>query len=441
MAWFTRDVTRTLMAHVPVVFLGLGASILTARVLGPEDRGIYALCFMILNTGIFFAALSLGQSVTYHIGRRKIAADRVLGGALLLVALLGALLLAALRLGEPVFLRYFEQLRHDAMLLVALIAPLMLINTALNDFFRGMDRLDFFNTCRILRPALRFGALAAAFALGGGLLEALQAVLLSELLVLPLQLAFLLRLCRPSFSGTRSIVGALAGFGARLEAAAAIGQVDYRVAGFVVAYFTASDQLAFFAIAEGLVTQLMALPTLVAVVLLPKIARQDDAEASWMTSAACRSTLFVVAAVALLIAAVSQPLIHLLYGSDYLPTAIVLVALLPVAIGRAGTRILTRYIVIANRLRILAFANATTLVVHVALLLILVPSGGIVGAAVATSVTYILRLAIVVGAFARLTGIPVRETLFVNRADIERLLRAGRDALSLRALRPTDGSD
>jgi O-antigen/teichoic acid export membrane protein len=317
----------------------------------------------------------------------------------------------------------------------------MLANAALTDFFRGMDRLDFFNACRTLRPTLRFGALAAAFALGGGLLEALQAVLLSELLALPIQLAILLRLCRPSFSGARSIAAALASFGARLEAAAAIGQVDYRVAGFIVAFYTASDQLAFFAIAESLVTQLMALPTLVGTVLLPKIARQDDAEASRMTSATCRSMLFVIASVALLIAATSQPLIHLLYGSDYLPTAIVVVALLPVAIGRAGAGILSRYIVVVNRLRILAFANAATLVVHTALLLLLVPSGGIVGAALATSVSYILRLAIVVGAFARLAGIPARETLLVNRADIDRLLRASREALSLRAVRPAGSGD
>ena len=103
----------------------------------------------------------------------------------------------------------------------------------------------------------------------------------------------------------------------------------------------------------------------------------------------------------------------------YLPSAGVVVALLPVAVARAGVRILSRYLLVANRVRVLAVASAATVVLHAALLLALVP-----------------WLGIVVAAFRRLAPVPLREVLLVDRADLGRLLRAGREALSLRALRP-----
>lgn len=439
MAWFTRDVTRTLMAQGPVVAFGLIASVLTARVLGPEARGEYALCFMIVNTTVFFAQLHLGQSVVYHIGRHRLSASPALGATLALVVVIGGLVLAGLHAASPWLLKEFSGLTLEPLSVIALAAPLMLANSVLTDFFRGIDRLDLFNACRLLTPVLRVIGLASAFLLGGDLLEALYAILIVEIVILPVQLILLLRLVKPRFERLASISTSFLDFGARMVGASAIGQVDHRVSGFIVAYYLASDQLAFFNIAEGLVSNLMALPTLVGDVLLPKIARQGEAEAARMTAATCRSTLFVTALVSLVIAVLSHLIVIGLYGAEYQPAALVVVALLPVAVGRAGVRILSRYVMVINRLRVLVYANAITLTVHVLLLLVLVPSGGIVGAAIATSITYALRFVIVCGAFRSLSGLGLRETLIVDREDLARLVRAGLDAVTLRALRASDG--
>jgi O-antigen/teichoic acid export membrane protein len=183
----------------------------------------------------------------------------------------------------------------------------------------------------------------------------------------------------------------------------------------------------------------LALPTLVGSVLQPKIARQGEGEAARMTAATCRSSLFVALAICAAIALVVRPLVQALYGAAYLPAAGVVVALLPVAVARAGVRILSRYLLVANRVRVLAVASAATLVLHALLLLALVPPLGITGAALATSASYAAQLALVVAAFRREVPVPLRELLVVDRADLARLARAGLDALSLRALRPAGG--
>ena len=292
-----------------------------------------------------------------------------------------------------------------------------------------------------LNPGIRIAALAAAFATGGRLDEALLAVIVGEVAFLAISLAILLARTRPVFDGTPAIAGSLLKFGARLEGAAIIGQVDLRIAGFIVAYFAAADQLAFYAIAEGLVFYVVTIPTLVGQVLLPKIAREDAEVAADMTAAACRSTLFVTSGMLLVLGAVSHPLLGLLYGEEYLPAAMILVVLLPVALGRSGLRILGRYIIVSNHLYWIGAANAASLAAHVALLVHWVPTYGVIGAAAATSVSVMLRFAILVAAFRRLTDVGLLEILLVRGDDITRIWRAGLDILSLRALRSSPKGD
>jgi len=436
MPWFTRDVVRTLLAQGPVLAFGLATSVLTARALGPEARGLWALCFMIANSAVFAASLHVGQALVFYVGRRGLAPGRALGALLLLVGALGAAVGAGLWLLEAPLLALFDELRPEALRLASLLAPLMLANASMTEFFRALDRLALFNLCRTLEPASRLVALALAFALGAGLEGALLAAAAAEAAILPVQIAIALRLARPELAGGARAAGPILAYGARVQVAMALGHVDQRLSGFIVAYYAAASELAFYSIAEGLVTSVLAIPTLVGSVLQPKIARQGDVEAARMTAATCRSSLFVSLALCAGIALAIRPLVRGLYGAAYLPSAGVVVALLPVAVARAGVRILSRYLLVTNRVRVLAVASAATVGLHAALLLALVPWLGIVGAALATSGSYAVQLALVVAAFRRLAPVPLREVLLVDRADLGRLVRAGREALSLRALRP-----
>lgn len=426
---FHRDLAGTLLAQGPVLACGLATSVLTARALGPEVRGAWALCFLIANSCVALAELGLGASLVYHVGRRGLAPGSALAALLPLVALLSTAVFAAIRLLEAPLLGLFAALAPEALHLAGLLAALMLANSLLTEFFRALDRLDLFNLCRGLGPASRLAALALAFALGARLESALLAAVAAEAGLLPIQLALALRQARPAPREAAGAAGPLLAYGIRVQGAVALGLVDQRLSGFIVAYFALAAELAFFAIAEGLVLAVLAVPTLIGNVLHPKIARASDADAARLTAATCRSTVFLALVLCASIAAVVRPLVQVLYGAEYLPSATVVVALLPVALARSGMRILSRYLLIANRVRTLAVASAITLAVHAALLLALVPAQGILGAALATSAAYAAQLALVAVAFRGSTGISLRELLVVERADLTRLADLGRQAL------------
>ena len=77
---------EAMQTHVPlalhhrpwrVFFLGLGTGIITARLLGPHDRGLFALLLLLPQTLVAFAKMGVAQANVYHIRKRHVPIETV----------------------------------------------------------------------------------------------------------------------------------------------------------------------------------------------------------------------------------------------------------------------------------------------------------------------------------------------------------------------------
>lgn len=424
MARFSRDLFLTLGTQILSIGVGVGSGVLTARVLGPEHRGIYSLCITLGMTVASMASFELGPSAIYQIARLRAPAGRVVAAVVALGAALGTLVAAALWLGRPLVFRAFDALSAEPLLWVALLIPLALLDTTLSQVFRATNRFVLFNAHALLLPGLQLAALAAAFLAGGGLVEALQAIVASQAVVLLFTALALWVVARPRLRGSRALWGPMFRYGARIEAASVLGYLQLRISLFLVAYYLSPEDIAFYAIADALVGRLLTIPNTIGTVLLPKIAAESDATAADMTAAVSRSTLFLMVGTALALGAVAVPLVDLLYGAEYLPSVAPLWALLPLAVFRSGSRVLTRFLLATNHTSILVGLNVIALVAHVGLLLVLVPRYGTVGAAAAASAGYMMHTVGCVLVFRSISSIGVTRVLLVGRADLGLMLDA-----------------
>jgi O-antigen/teichoic acid export membrane protein len=159
-----------------------------------------------------------------------------------------------------------------------------------------------------------------------------------------------------------------------------------------------------------------------------------------MTAATTRITLLLMAGVGAGLALLSYPIVLVLFGREFAAAAPVLAALQPLAVVQAGSRILSRYFVASNRTRGLAVASAVSPALQIPLLFLLTARFGAAGAAAAASVASAASFAVLVFAFARLSGLPLRAAVVPVRADLIRISRVFRDAVTLRALRPAGGA-
>ena len=76
---FTKDTLITLIAKVLLLVLGIGTSIIVARVLGPGGKGIYSLAILFPTLLITFTNLGIGPASVYFIGQKKYTSKEVFG--------------------------------------------------------------------------------------------------------------------------------------------------------------------------------------------------------------------------------------------------------------------------------------------------------------------------------------------------------------------------
>ena len=66
-----KESSLTFFTKVFTAFLGFLVVIVTARILGPEGRGIYAFLENMINLAVLFGCFGVGTANVYFLGRKK----------------------------------------------------------------------------------------------------------------------------------------------------------------------------------------------------------------------------------------------------------------------------------------------------------------------------------------------------------------------------------
>ena len=407
----------------------LAAGVMTARVLGPDARGLYSLCVAVVTTAGLFGSLEIGQSMVFFRGRRNVPESALAGAVLLVPLVLSVLTLAAIALAWPLLSRALGVLPPELLYLALGLIPISLSGAALRQVFRAFDDFTRFNALRVGVPISRVVFLGGAFLMGAGVRGVLLALFASEVLVFAVGLVILVRRTRPDFRIGLRLVPGLMRFGARLESATALGYASNHLTVFAIAAVMSAEEIAYYAIADGLVQQLSALPMIIGTVMLPKITGESESSGAEMSATTHRVTLALMALLCIAVSGLGSLLITGLYGDVYAPAVAILGGLLTGAFFHSGSRVLYPYFVSANRIELQVGIQAVTLTLHVALLVYWIPSYGIAGAAWALASARALRWILSLGAVRVLTGIPLHRIVLIRPSDIRSIWVAGREQL------------
>jgi O-antigen/teichoic acid export membrane protein len=112
-------------------------------------------------------------------------------------------------------------------------------------------------------------------------------------------------------------------------------------------------------------------------------------------------------------------MIPLLFGAQYRASIPAFLILLPGMVFYMVYRVVARFFVATDRQQANIASELTSLATNVGLNLWLIPKYGILGAALASLVSYTLSATFILTAFRIATGIGVRRMLVVDRADLE----------------------
>ena len=438
---------RLLAFRVFTVAALLAITVLTARWLGPEGRGVYALVVLASGIGVTFLG-GLGSALAYQISNRGRPQRTVVANAVALALGIGVLSL----LGTIVVYLVSDDASLWWLVVAGAAQPPLLVGTALTWALLAADDHPNYNRAIVAPSALTLLFLIALLGPGqlagdgpSSVLRALVAWLLAQCGTVLWLLWLGRRRWLPLALGAVTpggITGMLA-FGMQTGMADLISFFNYRVDLFVLGLFRGTDEVGVYSVAVQIAEGLWFISSAIGVAIYARVGQLSREEAAELTARSMRHAIFVIAVLAVASMAVARLAIPLVFGTDYADAVVAFWLLAPgiviFGLGRIFSTFFTNGL---GRPRVPLTIAATSLSISVPLCFLLIPSLGMNGAAIATTVSYTAAMVLAIVLFSRETGIPPLQMLLVNGDDLRGYLRFGRrmlTALGSRSGRPLRG--
>ncbi len=426
----SRSALRNFAVRLSQAAVALVTSIVVTRALGVADKGAFALLMLAPLLGARLT--SLGTEAALVVRGSRVSLARRIAHGVAIVLLCGAVGMAAVLGLEFAGILPGRELAGSALLFAAaLMLPLNLTIYVLNGLLRGAGLLRAYDRGLLVGPVVQLPAVVALLCgLGWGIKGAFLASLLATAATVSYLLFCVWQMIRAE-TGTGSgrflelprLQPDMLRFGLQEHAGNLAQHLNLRLDLLLVGVFLGPLATGIYTVAIALAEIVWFVPDAVGTVLLPRIARGDPGSARAAAASACRISLAAATPVACIIGAAGSLLIRILYGSAFLPAWLPLLGLLPGTLLLTVSKVLSKYLSGVGRPALAARASGYSLIATILLDLLCIPLWGLIGAAIATTLSYGVHAAVCTQAFRRLTGAPLPEILLPRRDDIARLMR------------------
>jgi O-antigen/teichoic acid export membrane protein len=402
----TMNAAVRLIVDVSGFMVGTMAAIVTARWLGPADRGTFSAITYVAGLIAAAATLGLGDAAIVEINRRGISLGRAVSATTAAVLILGAAGAALLVAVLHVMLASTWGHVRTAVLLAALGVPITTIFLALTQVVNAGERIVLTSMTALAVGLLNTAALAVFIpVLGLGLTGGVVATIGASAIgvgVLILALGHQRRHLRPRWD--REYLSRAARFGLAIQVATILWSLTGR-ADLIVVYMISGHAWA----GEYSIALTLSMITAYAAHAIiyggfPRLAGLSRDDARMLTGRMFRVGVVVAAGVGLLLAAAAPFIVPLAFGSTYGASVLPTVLLMPGAILYSGQLILTRAAAADGDPKLLVRSFGVNTAVMLLLDALAVPLAGTTGAAIASSLGSAVGLWVCLAHFARLEG-------------------------------------
>jgi O-antigen/teichoic acid export membrane protein len=419
---FLRNATGVLLTSVGESALGFATSIVLARWFSVEDRGLYAIAITFGTTLVVIARLGLPVSSIYRIRRIGSPPAEVASATLVLSALLTAAVMAIAWAFQPALSHLLLDDGPRALFVAALATvPSGILHKVLEGLARGLDRFTLANTYSLAANLLSMAAVVLVLAVGPG--DVVTTLLAYAAARTAVALLFLVSVLRISGFALRARLDELLGslsFAMKSYMQLLAGQLHERVDIILLASLLADTHaVAFYTIAVGMIDRLKLIPEAIASALFPSLSSLPHAEGARFTGYVARHTLLWVGLALAALGIVAPWILPLLYGEPYAASVAPFLILLPAMAFHSLYKVIARYFMAVDRQNVNIYTQGVALALNVGLNLWLIPSLGIVGAALSSLASYALESLLITAAFLWHSGLRAGAAFAPRRADFE----------------------
>ncbi len=420
--------TLSFIASLLTFLASFITSIIIARTLGPEFKGIYTLTLYASSLVIAFCNLGLNGAITYFTASQKYSSAQMftlsVSGGLILSLIGGGIfyLIYDLFLINNILAGSDPRLIQWAMLGL----PLSLVTSFLSNLLLGQQRMLAYNLVNVIRVISNLVFQLISSALSGGVSGAVIAWLAANGVSLLLALWYVrptidFRLHQP----WKKLLPESLSYGGRSYLANVLQFFNLRLDSFLVNFYQGAAAVGQYTTSVSSAEFLWYVPNAVSVALYPKVSSVDKPTANRITPQACRQTLLIVILSAIAFGLLGGFLIVAFYGQAFQPAVMPFMLLLPGMVGVTVQKIISADLSGRGKPQYAAFTAGVTVCLTVILDVALIPIYSINGAAIASSIAYITGSVMAVIWYTRETGAQVGTLLIPRLEDFRYIFNRG----------------
>jgi O-antigen/teichoic acid export membrane protein len=407
---------RTYVFRIATGISGILIGIFIARFLGPAGKGYYSGVFLFYNTFTVIAG-TLGPAITYQISRLKVSPKVVFLTASLYSCGVGILAI----IGFWVFTLFKPGFHPGMIWLVVSVTPLTLIVTNLNGLFQGLNRIITLNWIGIAAGFLQLTLLcigflgfrinvqvAIIFWLVGQLTTFIAGLWVSREFWWPLHLHLV------SFPLLKELLT----FGSQISLGSLIGILNSRIDSFLVLAFLRTKQYGLYSVAVNAAELLWYASGAISVAICAHVGTATLKRAGQLTAKAVRHTLLINIPLAVLMWSVSW-FIPFVYGERFAASMLPYQIMLPGILAYSIASIFSTYF--TNQLgkpKFPLLISTVSMLIDLGVSLLLIPRWGLLGGALANTLSYCLSISLLIAIFCKKAGISLVELFRITQEDI-----------------------
>ncbi|MCK4330050.1 polysaccharide biosynthesis C-terminal domain-containing protein [candidate division WOR-3 bacterium] len=414
-----------LITKVILFFLSIFLSVLVVRLIGAEGKGILSVVYTFFGISVSFGFLSLGSGLIYYASKRGKKEIYINSG--LIYSLLVSILLIILSL---IFRNYFKNLFFKSIPIkyfyfgIGLIFLYCIgkITTALT---RVMERPVIYNSALLINKIVYIFCLIGFWISKINITVSTVIISLAiSLIVGEIYILFKFREYLSISSVKLNAIGKMLSFGIKEHIGVIAQKLNLKLDILIMSALLLPRDIGIYSIAVLFAQLIWYVPDSIGIFLYPQIAQKNDRISSaTLTTKINRINLAIVVIIGIFLFFISNPLIPFMYGKEFITSVKVVKILLLGTIGLSIAKILTKYFAGIGRPIICSYGSIVGLIFNIPLLLYLIPKYGILGAAIATTLSYlIISIYLILAFLADQKGlVPLKNLLFIKKQDIKDL--------------------
>jgi len=392
------DIGLTFCRQFLTGLIQLALVLIVTHLLGAEGAGGYAVALLLptfmgqlFNLGLGTASIFFVASGQFSLEVAWAATRNAILGMTVFGIVFGASLLST------VSDQLFPGISISVLSIGLAIYPSLLIVTIISSFLQAVQDFRAFNITVLVQPFSSFIGVLSVWSIGSVSLVSVILIVSAAHFLSMVVAIFILNKKVDIFvrsDGKKAYMRKAVIYGYKSYLSNILSFLSYRLDLFLLNILIGPSAVGVYSIAVRLVEQLWMISQAVSIVIFPRLSAMNDDEElrAKFTAFMSRIVLWTTLVSAVLLAVLSRPLIALLFGLEFMAAYYALLVLLPGVVLFSCARVLANDLAARGRVGINLALAGLVITVNAIANILLIPFYGIVGAAMATSLSYIINL-------------------------------------------------